>query len=81
MSQSVKILDSAYKHDLSDDDIMYVYENRYATLRLRDDPLKYLVFGFDLKARALEIGVVEGHTGGECIIHAMKLRKQYERLL
>jgi hypothetical protein len=60
---------------------MYVYENRYATLRLRDDPLKYLVFGFDLKGRALELGVVESYSGGECIIHAMKLRKQYERFL
>jgi hypothetical protein len=40
-----------------------------------------MVLGFDLKGRALEIGIVESRDGDECIIHAMKLRKHYERYL
>ncbi|MCL2189192.1 MAG: hypothetical protein FWC16_10195 [Defluviitaleaceae bacterium] len=71
------ILDAAYKHGLSYDEIKTAYENAISILTLEEYPPKFMAFGFDSKGRALEIGYIENINGDIIIIHAMKIRKQY----
>lgn len=44
------------------------------------DPGRELRLGFDTKARMLETVVLIFDSGNELIIHAMKIRPQYESL-
>jgi hypothetical protein len=40
-----------------------------------------MLFGFDTIGRALEIGYFINDNGDEIIMHAMKLRKSYQKYL
>ena len=73
------ILDSAYKHGISDFDIKFVFENAINSIILDEFPFKVMLFGFDSTGRALEIGYFVNDSGEDVIIHAMKLRKSYQK--
>ena len=75
------ILDSARKHGISDADMLDVASDPYASYRLRSEPLKLLLLGFDSSARAIEVITDTGADGQVFIIHADKITKQNERLL
>ena len=75
------ILNSAYKHGISDKNIEFVYENAITSIVLEEFPLKIMLFGFDTVGRALEIGYFVNELGEDIIIHAMKLRKEYKEYL
>jgi hypothetical protein len=77
----VIILDSAYKHGISDNDIMMVFENAISSIALDEFPPKVMLFGFDSIGRALEVGYFVNDSGTNIIIHAMKLRKSYFKYL
>jgi len=77
----VIILDSARKHGISDIDIAIVFENAINSIILEEFPPKVMLFGFDSIGRVLEIGYFINESGEEIIIHAMKLRKCYQKYL
>jgi len=75
------ILDSARKHDISDADIVFVFNNVINSVILDEFPLKIMILGFDSKGRALEVGYIINEYGENIIIHAMKIRKQYQEYI
>ena len=75
------ILESAYKHGISDTEILHVFENAVNSITLEELPPKTMLFGFDTIGRALEIGYFINDNGDEVIMHAMKLRKNYQKYL
>ncbi|MDR0562247.1 MAG: hypothetical protein LBG73_06115 [Spirochaetaceae bacterium] len=77
---NVVILDSAFKHGISEYAINICLLHSIAEVILEEAPEKRLFVGFDHNANPLEIiGVIEGDT--MLVIHAMKLRKQFHYLL
>ena len=75
------IIESARKHGISNTDITYVFENAVNSIIIEELPLKVMLFGFDTSGRALEIGYFVNDDGVEVIMHAMKLRKNYQKYL
>ena len=67
------ILESARKHEISDDDMLHAYRNPIRVFDL--DELDMLI-GPDAAARMLEIGVSEAE-GIEFIVHAMPARDKF----
>jgi hypothetical protein len=78
----IVILDSAYKHGISEDSILSCLFNVRGDKLLDDPPLKRLLAGFDHLGNALEIIAIEDDEKN-ClvVIHAMGLRKQFYYLL
>ena len=60
---------------------MYVFENAVNSIILEEFPVKIMIFGFDTIGRALEIGYFINDNSDEVIMHAMKLRKSYQKYL
>ena len=75
------IIESALKHGITEAEIIYVFENAVNSITLEEFPLKIMIFGFDTIGRAIEIGYTLNDNGEEIIIHAMKLRKNYQQYL
>ena len=75
------IIDSAFKHGVSENEIKYVFENAISSITLEEFPPKVMLFGFDTKGKALEIGYFINDNGDEIIMHAMKLRKGYQKYM
>jgi hypothetical protein len=73
---SLKIIDSARKHGISDEDIIYVIEHAIEVIELEDEPQKLLYIGFDRSLRVLELITVVKVNGEEIVIHAMKATKK-----
>ncbi|WP_062428581.1 hypothetical protein [Treponema endosymbiont of Eucomonympha sp.] len=70
---SIKILDSAHKHNLSDDSSRACLAKEHAEQMLDYPPEKRLYAGFDHNGSPLEIiAFIEDNTVK--VIHAMKLR-------
>ena len=66
------MIDSARKHGISDEDILYVISHAIEVILLEDEPEKLLYIGFDRSLRALEVITVLKVNGEEIVIHAMK---------
>jgi len=81
MDDQVVFYKSAFRHGISREYALCAYANYLSELLLWDEPQKVMYFGFDTKGRALEVGAVIELDGRVAVIHAMKLRKQYERYL
>ncbi|MDR0950202.1 MAG: hypothetical protein LBM13_00960 [Candidatus Ancillula sp.] len=77
----VRIIDSARKHDISDEDIMWVYYTAHDGIQLSEEPEKFMLFGFDTKGIPLEVGYFVNEDNEIIIMHAMKLRKSYYKYL
>jgi hypothetical protein len=78
----VVILESAYKHGISQESIKYCLLHFYNDLILDAYLHKRLLVGFDHAGNALEIIIVEDFEQSRIlVIHAMKLRKQFYFLL
>ena len=75
------ILDSARKHGISDDDMLDVVEDPIAYYRLRTEPLKLLLLGFDSNARPIEIITDTDDDEQILLIHANKITKENMKLL
>lgn len=75
------ILDSARKHGISDSDMLDIVDDPVAYYRLRSEPPKLLLLGFDSKARAIEVITDTGADGQIFIIHANKISKENMVLL
>lgn len=73
---------SALKHGISDRDGIEAATWPALTMRLDDEnPQRQLRLGFDTKGRLLETVVLTWDDGTEELIHVMKARPQYSRLL
>ena len=75
------ILDSAHKHGILDKDIEHIFNNAINSIIIEEFPLKFMVFGFDTVGRALEIGYFVNEQGEDIIMHAMKIRRKYQKYL
>lgn len=83
---SIALHDSARKHAkvqrLSDGDILYAAMWPQWIEELdEENPYRQLRIGFDPSGRLLELVVLVFDSGNELVIHAMKARPQYQRLL
>jgi len=78
----IVILDSAYKHGITEANITYCLSHFNNDIMLHYPPIKRLFVGFDNVGRALEIIAIEDDEQERLVvIHAMKLTKQYYFLL
>jgi len=86
MGQKVVFVPSAFKHDVSEENILWALQNHLTDSAIDDgngdgDGTKYLVIGFDKSGNLLEImyNLVSEQTIK--VFHAMKCRKTfYEKL-
>ena len=79
---SIVILDSAYKHGVSKQSILFCLLHFHSDIVIDDSPPKRLFAGFDHIGNALEIIAIEDNEQDHLVvIHAMKLRKQFFHLL
>lgn len=76
----MEILASARKHGIADEDVHHAILQALSVDEVGEDPLRYLILGPDTSGNLLEI-VVMDRPNGPCVIHAMKMRAKYERLL
>ena len=78
----IVILESAFKHRISEESILSCLFNIRGDKILDDPPPKHLVAGFDHLGNALELIIIEDEERKQIVvIHAMKLQKQYYYLL
>jgi len=76
------ILESAYRHNVSRQSIIYCLLHFYNDLIIDEYLHKRLFVGFDHIGKALEIIVIEDYEQNSMVvIHAMRLRKQFYFLL
>ena len=76
------VLNSAYKHHITEESIDYCLLHFCNDLVIEDFPLKRLFVGFDHLGTALEIITIEDEEADRMyVIHAMKITKQYYYLL
>jgi len=78
----IVILDSAYKHDITKESILFCLLHFQNDIVLDDPPPKRLFVGFDHKGTPLEIIAIEDEEQDRLVvIHAMQIRKQFHQLL
>lgn len=67
---------SAFKHGVSEEDILHAYRNPVLVFDL-DDGFT-MIIGANATAIIFEVGVVEGETA-DVIVHAMRAREKFLR--
>lgn len=72
---------SALKHGIAENDSVEASTWPARTIILDENPGRELRLGFDSHGRLLELIVLVWDDGAEELIHAMKARPQYIRLL
>ena len=77
----IKILESALKHGLSTETIIYVLQNHIFDEMVDDDPAKTLMIGYDENANLVEIIAYEMDKDFLILFHAMPCRKEYKKLV
>jgi hypothetical protein len=65
---------------VAEEDIHHALQNALAVDEIADDPVRYLVLGPDRAGNLLELVVLD-RSHGPAVIHAMRMRPQYRRLL
>jgi hypothetical protein len=78
-NSGVEIHSSARKHGVDDEDIEHAIENAMNADEQEDDTRLYL--GPARNAELLEVVTIVRDDGSELVIHAMKMRPKYRRLL
>ena len=82
MDIDIDILDSAYKHGITEESILSCLLNIRGDKVLDAYLSKHLLAGFDYQGKALEIITIEDDEQERLlVIHAMNLRKQFFYLL
>jgi hypothetical protein len=74
------ILQSAFKHGVSEQAIDYCLTHAVAATILEVEPEKQMIVGFDYNGNALEVGVIIKEDK-MIAIHSQKLTKKYFYLL
>jgi hypothetical protein len=76
----VEILPSGRRHGIDEKDIQHGVEQALLIEEIGDDPMRFLVLGPDRAGNLLEIVILD-RPQGPAVIHAMKMRQKYRRLL
>lgn len=76
----MEVLPSALKHGIVTDDILHALDFALAVDEIDEDPIRYLILEPDRGGNILELIVLD-RPNGPCIIHAMRMREQYRKLL
>lgn len=74
------VLRSAHRHGVEHEDMQHALENALLVEEVGDDPYRWLVLGPDCAGSLLELVVLD-RPQGPAVIHAMKMRAKYRRLL
>lgn len=77
MSREPVILDSAYRHGISEDDMLHARRNSIDVFSQDDDMTMYIGAGYD--GTLLEVGEIVAADGTELIAHAMRARPKHLR--
>jgi hypothetical protein len=75
----VEIFESAWKHGIHDEEMLHAIDHSLALADLGDGRTLHL--GPDSAANLLEVIVQERRGAPPLVIHAMRMRSQYERYL
>jgi hypothetical protein len=75
----VEIHESARKHGIADEDVEHAMDNAMSVDEQEDDTRLYL--GPARNAELLEVVTIIRDDHSELVIHAMKMRPKYRRLL
>lgn len=73
-------MSSSRRRGVDDEDINHCLANAIVLEEVADDPVRYLLLGPDRAGGMLELVVLD-RPQGPAVIHAMKMRKKYRRLL
>lgn len=73
--------ESGRKHGVSDADAIFAAEHAVYFAEPTEDPHRQFRLGFDRAGVLLEVVVLTADDGRQLVIHAMKIRRQYEALL
>jgi hypothetical protein len=68
-------------HGVADKDIVHALTHQLAAEELGEEPERWLIIGPDRAANLLELVVLTTVEGDRLVIHAMRMRAQYRRLL
>jgi hypothetical protein len=78
----VLFFESADRHQVSREDMLYVIENARTVIVLREEPEKLLYIGFDSSGRPREVITdTSASTGRVAVIHADTLTPSYYEFL
>jgi hypothetical protein len=73
------IYDSAHRHGIADVDSVHAVHHAVVSAEDEEDNCLYL--GADRSGNMIEVVSVIREDGSEIVIHAMRMRRRYERLL
>lgn len=76
----VDVLRSALRHGVDAENINHALDNALLVEEIGEDPQRYLVLGPSRAGNLLELIVLD-RPHGPAVIHAMRTRSQYRRLL
>lgn len=76
----MEVFSSSRRHSIDDEDIQHCLENALVIEEVAEDPVRYLVLGPDRAGNLLELVILDRPLG-PAVIHAMKMRPKYRRLL
>lgn len=76
----MEVLPSSRRHGIDDEDIQHAIEQALVIEEVAGDPVRYLLLGPDRAGNPLELVVLD-RPQGPAVIHAMKMREKYRRLL
>ncbi|MCF8610034.1 hypothetical protein L5G28_07645 [Gordonia sp. HY285] len=74
--QNVRIGNPAYRHGISEDDILYGYHHRFYIVDGTDD-MSIAIGPINDGHGLIEIGFISDTEGGVVILHAMHARRKY----
>ncbi len=76
----MEVLPSSRRHGIDDEDIQHAIEQALVIEEVAENPVRYLLLGPDRAGNPLELVVLD-RPQGPAVIHAMKMREKYRRLL
>ncbi|MGL5828972.1 MAG: toxin [Angustibacter sp.] len=77
----MEIHPSALKHGMTAVQLCYVAEHFIVSMDLGEDPHRELRLGFDQRGRLREVVILHPNKGEKLIIHGMRAREKYIKLL
>jgi len=81
MDVVVDFNDSAFRHNISKEDILHALKSRIYDAVIEGFPEKHAVIGFDRAWNPLEIMYNPGDDNTIYVFHAMKVRKGFIKML
>ncbi len=76
----MEALGSASRHGIDHEDMQHALKNALVVDEVGEDPARWLVIGPDRAGNLLELVVLD-RPQGPALIHAMRMRSKYRRLL